>query len=151
MRIRSLILGAALALALPGSASAGLVTTQYDVAVAVGPGGETIRCTRSRNVYDRPFSDKWEWHATTECDAPVEMITEAGWHGGEGTWDEWNFYGGRCDGFRTECVLGGDAQGEYQGGSIRHHVRLGVPTGWRWITARCDPNLGSHIVCDYGS
>lgn len=122
------------ALALPSSASAGLVTTDYKPLVAAGQTGAT-RCLVSENIYDRPFSDHWEWHATTECDVAVAMTTEAWWRGGEGGWSPWNQYGGSCTGTRTVCTVGGGDQGEFQGGRVDHHVQVTAPAGQLWVAA----------------
>ena len=131
---RAALLGVLLAaLVLPASAHAGLVKTNYDPAVAAGEGVTT--CLVSDNIYDRPFKDTWEWHAMVECDVALSMSNEAWWRGGEGGWSPWDFYGGSCSGVRTVCSSGGEAQGEYQGGRIDHHIRLRAPLGQGWVAA----------------
>ncbi len=138
------------ALALPASAPASwLVTTDYEVALAGGEGRTT--CLISKNISDYPFSDWWGWEATTDCDVPVQMFTEAWWHGG--TRLVWEQYSGPCDGVRDLCELGGGDQGEFQGGSVRHHVKLRAPLGQGWFRAPtgCSGVGTDNLECWFGT
>ena len=147
---------AAAAVALPANASAGSpvdVTTNIRPLVAAGEG--TTTCQVSSHVYDRPFSDHFEWHATTDCEVPVEhVVTEAWFHGGEGGFNPFSFYSGPCSGVRTGCVLGGSEQGEFQSGSVRHHIRLRAPLGQGWVVAPVEScsGIGTDLLdCTLGS
>ena len=132
MSSRALLLAILVALALPGSASALIYSNTYNVVAGYGEGATT--CTITTSIYDRPFSDHWEWNASTSCSVAIQQFGEAWWEGEDNVGYPWSFYGGSCTAFATSCRVDGDAQGEYQGGDVRYHVRLRAPNGQGWLT-----------------